>query len=66
MKDAQDGKISNKKPDIKPQPNKYVVELWQREWDEFPRNKLHQIILKLDECLPSCRSDRKKEKNRLF
>ena len=33
--------------------NNYVFELWQREWDEFPENKLHKILPKLTDRLPS-------------
>ena len=24
--------------------NKYMLEVWQLEWDEFPENKLHKIF----------------------
>ena len=39
--------------DLKPRTNKYILELWQSEWDEFPENKLYQIFPVLKECI-SC------------
>ena len=30
--------------DLKPRTNKYILELLQSEWDEFPENKLYQIF----------------------
>ena len=30
--------------DLKSHANKNILELWQSEWDEFPRNKLHEIF----------------------
>ena len=33
--------------DLKPRMNKYILELWQHEWDERHDNKLHQIKPKL-------------------
>ena len=40
-KDAIDGEISDEfipSSDLKPR--LYIFELWQREWDEYPTNKL--------------------------
>ena len=40
-KDALDGDISVELipfSDLKPCTNKYILELWQAEWDEFPEN----------------------------
>ena len=45
-KDALDGDISVELipfSDLKPRTNKYILELWQSEWDEFPENKLYKI-----------------------
>ena len=39
--------------------NKYLLELWQSEWDEFPHNKLHKIFPKLN-CI-SCPENNRKE-----
>ena len=39
-KDALDGDISIELipfSDLKPRTNKYILELWQSEWDEFPK-----------------------------
>ena len=55
-KDALDGDISDDLipfSDLKPRLNNYIFELWQREWDVYPRNKLHNIFPKLADCLPS-------------
>ena len=30
--------------DLKSRANKYMLELWQSEWNGFPGNKLHKII----------------------
>ena len=46
-KDALDGDISDEFipfSDLKPRLNNYIFELWQRQWDEIPRNKLHTIL----------------------
>ena len=48
-KDALDDDISGKPipfSDLKSHVNRYVLELWQSEWKEFPENKLHKIISK--------------------
>ena len=29
---------------LKSRTNKYILELWQSEWDEFPENKLYKIF----------------------
>ena len=36
--------------DLKSYANKYILELWQSEWDEFPGNKLHEIFPVLKQC----------------
>ena len=41
--------------------NKYILELWQSEWDEFPGNKLHKIFPVLKECIVCPRTNRKEE-----
>ena len=30
--------------------NKYILELWQSEWNEFPGNILHEILPVLKQC----------------
>ena len=37
--------------DLKSCVNKYILELWQSEWDELPGNKLHEIFPVLKECV---------------
>ena len=41
--------------------NKYALELWQSEWDEFPENKLHTIFPNLKDCTACPRTNRKEE-----
>ena len=46
-KDALDGDISVELipfSDLKSRTNKYILELWHSEWDEFPENKLYNIF----------------------
>ena len=46
-KDALDGDTSDELipfSDLRSRVYKYVLELWQLEWDEFPENKLHRIF----------------------
>ena len=47
--------------DLKPCTNKYILELWQSEWDEFPENKLYNIFPILKECIFCPRTNRKEE-----
>ena len=47
--------------DLKSCTNKYILELWQSEWDEFPRNKLHEIFPVLKQCVVCPRTNRKEE-----
>ena len=47
--------------DLKSRTNKYVLELWLSEWDEFPENKLHQIFPVLKECIVCPRTNREEE-----
>ena len=61
-KDALDGDISVEFipfSDLKPHTNKYILELWQSEWDEFPENKLYKIFPVLTECISCPRKNRK-------
>ena len=63
-KDALDGDISVELipfSDLKPRTNKYILELWQSEWDEFPENKLYKIFPVLKECISCPRKNRKEE-----
>ena len=46
-KDALIDDISNElisSSNLKSCVNKYVLELWQSEWDEFPENKLRKVF----------------------
>ena len=45
--------------DLKSRANKYILELWQSEWEEFPGNKLHKIFPVLKECVVCPRTNRK-------
>ena len=63
-KDALDGDISVELipfSDLKSRTNKYILELWQSEWDEFPENKLYKIFPILKECIVCPRRNRKEE-----
>ena len=63
-KDALDGDISVELipfSDLKSRTNKYMLELWQSEWDEFPENKLYKIFPILKECIVYPRRNRKEE-----
>ena len=46
--------------DLKSRTNKYILELWQSEWDEFPeKNYIRYSVLK--ECIGCPRTNRKEE-----
>ena len=63
-KDALAGDISVELipfSDLKSPANKYILALWQLEWDEFPGNKLHKIFPFLKECVVCPRTNRKEE-----
>ena len=63
-KDALDGDILIEPipfSDLKSHTNKYILELWQSEWDEFPENKLYKIFPVLKECIICPRTNRKEE-----
>ena len=63
-KDALDGDMSVELipfSDLKSRTNKYILELCQSEWDEFPENKLHNIFPVLKECIVCPRTNRKEE-----
>ena len=63
-KDALDGDILVELipfSDLKSRTNKYILELWQSEWDEFPENKLYKIFPVLKECISCPRKNRKEE-----
>ena len=63
-KDALDGNISVELipfSDLKPCTNKYILELWQSDWDEFLENKLYKIFPVLKECIFCPRKNRKEE-----
>jgi len=63
-KDALDGSILVEFipfSDLKPSTNKYILELRQSEWDEFPENKLYKIFPVLKECISCPRTNRKEE-----
>ena len=62
--DALDSDISDELipfSDLKPRLNKYILDLWQTEWDDYPHNKLYKTFSKLKECVtPRC-SNRREE-----
>ena len=62
-KDALVGDISVRHPfsDLKPRTNKYLLDLWQSERDEFLENKLHKIFPDLIQCIICPRTNRKEE-----
>ena len=63
-KDALDGDISVELipfSDLKSGTNKYILELWQSEWDEFPKSKIHKIFRVLKECIVCPQTNRKEE-----
>ena len=64
-KDALDGDISVVElipfSDLKSHTNKYILELRQSEWDEFPENKLHKKFPGLKECFVCPRTNRIEE-----
>ena len=46
--------------DLKACTNKYMLELWQSEWDEFPEYQLHQVLPNLKEyCLSLVKQKRR-------
>ena len=47
--------------DLKSRANKYILELWQSEWDELPGNKLHEIFPVLKQCVVCPRKIEKKK-----
>ena len=47
--------------DLKPLVNHYLFSTWQNEWDEQVQNKLHAILPRLDETLPSFCKSRKEQ-----
>ena len=47
--------------DLKSRANKYILELWQSEWDELPGNKLHEIFPVLKQCVVCPWTNRKGE-----
>ena len=50
-KDALDGDISEELiplSDLKPRLNKYLLDLWQTEWDVYPHNKSYKTFSKLN------------------
>ena len=62
-KDVLDGDISVELipfSDLKSRSNKYILELWQSEWDEFPENKLYKIFPISKECIGSPRTNKRK------
>ena len=41
--------------------NKYLLDLWQTEWDDYPHNKLYKTFPKFKECVTPRRSNRWEE-----
>ena len=63
-KDALDGNIWDELihfSDLKPRVNKYLLELWESEWDEHLRKKLYKIFSKLNDCIFCTWSNRREE-----
>ena len=63
-KDALHGDISVELipfSDLKSRTNKYILELWQSERDEFPENKLYNIFPVLKKSIVCPRTNRKEE-----
>jgi ribonuclease HI len=63
-KDARDGDISDELipfSDLKPRLNTYILNLWQKEWDDYSHNKLYKTFPKLKECVTPLRSNRREE-----
>ena len=61
---AKDGDISVELipfSDLKPRTNKYILELWQSECDEFQENKLYKIFPVLKECIFCPRTNKKEQ-----
>ena len=61
--DALDGDISDELipfSDLKPRMSKYIMQLWQHEWDQWLDNKLRQIRPRLSDYHPPCRSKAEK------
>ena len=46
---------------LKSRANKYILQLGQSEWDEFPDNKLHKIFPVLKKCVVCPLTNRKEE-----
>ena len=46
---------------LKARTNKYILELWQSEWDEFPENKLYTVFPNQKECIVCPWTNRKEE-----
>ena len=42
--DVHDGDFSDDFSDVKPRENKYVLELWRLEWNEYPHSSLLQLF----------------------
>ena len=47
--------------DLKSRANKYILQLWQYEWDQFPENKLHKIFSFINDCIICPRTNRKEK-----
>ncbi len=65
-KDALDDDISVELipfSDLKSRTNKYILELWQSEWDEFPENKLYKIFPVLKEYVYILSAEKQKRRN---
>ena len=49
--------------DLKSRANKYILELWQSQWDELPGNKLHKIFPVFKKTVYCLSSDKQKRRN---
>ena len=50
--------------DLKSRANKYILQLGQSEWDEFPDNQLHKIFPILKECYLSLDKQKRRDCDR--
>ena len=39
----------------------YILDLWQKEWDDYPHNKFYKTFPKLKQCVTPRRSNRREE-----
>ena len=62
-KDVHDGDFSDDFSDVEPRENKYALELWRLEWNEYPHSWLHKLFPNLNDCISCPRTNRREETN---